>query len=182
MACAVTAWSPVIIRTSIPAARATATASFASARSGSMIPAIPTNDRPRVNAIGSSDIVASSSSATSRAANARTRRPWRPIRSLASVIPGPAWSKGTCEPLRGPPAWLQRAMTTSGAPLTSSMTCSAPSSVTRWNVAMNLYSESNGTSDSRGYARRVSSASTPSFAASTTSAASVGSPITDPSS
>ena len=47
---------------------------------------------------------------------------------------------------------------------------------------MNLYSESNGTSDSRGYARRVSSASTPSFAASTTSAASVGSPITDPSS
>ena len=47
---------------------------------------------------------------------------------------------------------------------------------------MNLYSESKGTSDSRGYARRVSSASTPSLAASTTSAASVGSPITDPSS
>jgi hypothetical protein len=47
---------------------------------------------------------------------------------------------------------------------------------------MNLYSESNGTSASRGYARRVCSASTPSFAASTTSAASVGSPMTAPSS
>ena len=47
---------------------------------------------------------------------------------------------------------------------------------------MNLYAESNGTSASRGYARRVSSALTPSFAARTTSAASVGSPITVPSS
>ena len=47
---------------------------------------------------------------------------------------------------------------------------------------MNLYSESKGTSDRRGYVRRVSSASMPSLAASTTSAASVGSPITEPSS
>ena len=47
---------------------------------------------------------------------------------------------------------------------------------------MNLYSESNGTSASRGYVRRVSSASTPSFAARTTRAASVGSPTTSPAS
>src|SRR6516165_8098229 len=47
---------------------------------------------------------------------------------------------------------------------------------------MNLYSESNGTSASRGRASRVCTASTPIFAASTTNAASVGSPMTDPSS
>ena len=51
-----------------------------------------------------------------------------------------------------------------------------------WNVAMNLYSESNGTSARRGSVRRVSSASTPILAASTTSAASVGSPMIDSSS
>ena len=38
MAFAVMAWSPVIMRTSMPAARAAVTASLASARSGSMIP------------------------------------------------------------------------------------------------------------------------------------------------
>ena len=51
-----------------------------------------------------------------------------------------------------------------------------------WKVAMNLYSESNGTSARRGRASRVSPASTPIFAASTTNAASVGSPMTDSSS
>jgi hypothetical protein len=52
----------------------------------------------------------------------------------------------------------------------------------RWKVAMNLYAESNGTSATRGNFARVSSASAPSFAASTTRAASVGSPMTAPSS
>ena len=47
---------------------------------------------------------------------------------------------------------------------------------------MNLYSESNGTSARRGMASLVCSAPTPIFAASTTKAASVGSPMTDPSS
>ncbi len=46
---------------------------------------------------------------------------------------------------------------------------------------MNLYSESNGTSATRGYSRRVSSTSIPPFAASTTRAASVGSPTISPS-
>ena len=41
--------SPVIIRTSMPAASAAVTAAFASARSGSIIPAIPTKARPRVS-------------------------------------------------------------------------------------------------------------------------------------
>ncbi len=42
---------------------------------------------------------------------------------------------------------------------------------------MNLYSESNGTSATRGNAARVSSMSSPPFAPSTISAPSVGSPI-----
>ena len=43
---------------------------------------------------------------------------------------------------------------------------------------MNLYSESNGTSAARGYCAREIPASTPILAASTTRAASVGSPVT----
>ena len=45
-------------------------------------------------------------------------------------------------------------MSTSGAPFTKQRTTSRPlRSVMRWNVAMNLYSESNGTSATRGVAR-----------------------------
>jgi hypothetical protein len=78
-------------------------------------------------------------------------------------------------------------MTTSGAPLTVVKCCAfriprVSHSGRSWKVAMNLYSESNGTSARRGRLRRVSSASTPILAARTTSAASVGSPITDSSS
>ncbi len=47
----------------MPAVSAVLTASLASARRGSMIPASPTNDSPWVSDIGSSVIVASSSSA-----------------------------------------------------------------------------------------------------------------------
>ena len=46
---------------------------------------------------------------------------------------------------------------------------------------MSLYSASNGTSPTRGCSRRVSSTSRPPFAASTTSAPSVGSPMHAPS-
>ena len=45
IACAVTAWSPVIIRTSMPARSAISTAAFADGRSGSMMPTIPTKPR-----------------------------------------------------------------------------------------------------------------------------------------
>ena len=138
MAWAVTAWSPVIIRTSMPAASAIVTALLASARSGSMMPVSPTKDRSWVSDIGSSVTAASSSGVTSRAANASTRRPFSPIRTLAASMSARAWSMGTCAPLSGPPACEQRAITTSGAPFTSSMTCSTPSSGKRWKVAMNL--------------------------------------------
>ena len=56
MAFAVTAWSPVIMRTSMPAPRAVCTAAFASARSGSMMPTMPTKSRSRVSDIGSAVI------------------------------------------------------------------------------------------------------------------------------
>ena len=129
IACAVTAWSPVIMRTSMPAPSAVCTAAFDDGRSGSMIPTIPTNARSRVSDIGSAAIASSSPSSTKRAAKASTRSPFSPMRSFASSIPVRASSIGTCEPLIGPPARLQRASTTSGPPLTSWITRSVPSTV-----------------------------------------------------
>ena len=82
---------------------------------------------------------------------------------------------------RRPGSCDERASSTSGAPLTKQRTTLRPSSSISWNVAMNLYSESNGTSPTRGKRRRVSSTSSPPFAARTTSAASVGSPTISPS-
>ena len=61
-----------------------------------------------------------------------------------------ASSIGTCVSLIGPPDGRSGASTTSGPPFTSCTTRSRPASVTRWKVAMNLYSESKGTSASRG--------------------------------
>ena len=54
---AVIGLSPVIMRTSMPAPSAVATASLASARSGSIIPTMPTKARSCVSAIGSAAIV-----------------------------------------------------------------------------------------------------------------------------
>ena len=150
MAFAVTAWSPVIMRTSMPAPSAVWTAPLASARSGSMMPTMPTKSRSCVSDIGSEPIASSSSSSTNRAANASTRRPCSPIRSLAASMSDRISSIGTWVSLNGPPARAQRARTTSGPPFTSSTTRSRPASVARWKVAMNLYSESKGTSASRG--------------------------------
>ena len=56
-----------------------------------------------------------------------------------------------------------------------------PRPSSRWNVAISLYSASNGSSATRGYAARVAAGSRPPFSASTTSAPSVGSPISSPS-
>jgi hypothetical protein len=80
IAWAVTAWSPVITRTSIPARSAVRTASYASARNGSMMPTMPTKPSPVVSDIGSVVSAGTSSGSTIRAANASTRRPCAPIR------------------------------------------------------------------------------------------------------
>ena len=150
MACAVTAWSPVIIRTSIPAPSAVCTASLASDRSGSMIPTIATNERSCANDMGSSVTASRSVSSMSRTANASTRRPFSPISSLAASMPARASSIGDLGSAQGAPWLEQRASTTSGPPLTSSINRSPSSTGIRWKVAMNLYSESNGTSARRG--------------------------------
>ena len=84
MARAVIVWSPVIMRTSTPAPRARCTASFASARSGSMMPTRATNIRSLTSAIGVASAVAMSASSTSRAAKARTRSPCLDSSSLAA--------------------------------------------------------------------------------------------------
>jgi hypothetical protein len=138
------------MRTSMPALRAVCTAAFDEARSGSMIPTMPTKPRSATSDIGSSVIAWISPSPTKRAAKASTRRPFWPIRSLSASMPVRACAIDTGASLSGPPDWLHRARTTSGPPLTSWMTRSTPSTGTLWNVAMNLYSESNGTSASRG--------------------------------
>src|SRR5271166_6520236 len=182
---AVTVWSPVIIRTSTPAPSAAWTASLASVRSGSTIPTRATKTRSVTAAIGSASAADIAASSMSLAANASTRSPrsdsWRlAARSSSRTVP-----IGTCWPCHR--ARSQWSRTTSGAPLTVTR-CGcwtigpASQSGRSWKVAMNLYSESNGTSARRGSVCRVCSASTPIFAASTTNAASVGSPMTDPSS
>ena len=99
---------------------------MASARSGSMMPAIPTKVRSCVNAIGSLVIVGISCSSMNRAAKASTRRPFSPIRAFAASMSAWTCSTGVCAPVSEPPDWLHRASTTSGAPLTSSMTRSTP--------------------------------------------------------
>ena len=96
-----------------------------------MMPTIPTNARSWVSDIGSSVIACISSSPTRRAAKASTRRPFSPIRAFAASIPARTSSIGTCEPLSGPPDSVQRASTTSGPPLTNSMTLPVGSSGTR---------------------------------------------------
>ena len=185
MARAVMVWSPVIIRTSTPAPSAAWTASLASVRSGSTIPTSATKTRSVTAAIGSASAAVIVASSMSLAANASTRSPRSDSLRLAARSSSRTVPIGTCWPCHR--ARSQRSRTTSGAPLTVTRcgcwtTGPASQSGRSWKVAMNLYSESNGTSARRGRASRVSPASTPIFAASTTNAASVGSPMTDPSS
>ena len=125
---AVTALSPVIMRTSMPARSAVGTAPWPRRAAGrSCRPARRTRGRGRAPSVARA-MVASSSSSTNRAANARTRRPSAAIRSFAAGMPASASAMGTCDPLIGPPDTEQRARTTSGPPLTSMMTRSVPSS------------------------------------------------------
>ncbi len=62
-----------------------------------------------------------------------------------------AWTSasGTADP-SGARAVEQRASTTSGPPLTMASSRCRPWNGTSWKVAMNLYSESNGTLATRG--------------------------------
>ena len=113
---AVMVWSPVIIRTSIPAASAVWTASLASVRSGSTIPTSATKTRSVTAAIGSASAADIAASSMSLAANASTRSPRSDSLRLAARISSRTVPIGTCWPCHR--ARSQRSRTTSGAPLT----------------------------------------------------------------
>ena len=96
MAAAVTAWSPVIITTRMPAPRHSATAAIASGRGGSIMPTRPSRVKPRRD-VGSSPApwcraAARSAPAPARAGRQRPRRACAPPRPRASIGPPPASS------------------------------------------------------------------------------------------
>ena len=142
------AWSPVIMRTRMPASLQSAIASLASLRGGSTIPTSASSVRP---------CTSSSRSPPGRSSRGRCRARPRPAPA------GPRRRAGRSRPGRDrgrpPRARLEpsasricdeRASSTSGAPLTKQRTTLRPPSSISWNVAMSLYSESNGTSATRG--------------------------------
>ena len=163
IATAVPAWSPVIILTRMPASRHCAIAATASGRGGSTMPTSPHSSRPPATSSASSVVVPSSAR---RRAAARTRRPCPPSSSIRRSHR--ARSSGSDVP-DGEVCVAQRSSTRSGAPLRC--TSSVPSGP-RSRVAMNLFSDSNGTT-----ATRVQPCvATPAFMPSERTAPSVGSP------
>ena len=179
---AVAAWSPVIILTWIPASWHRAMASVASGRAGSRIPTRASRRRSSTRAKRSCSGASSTVPVSSivRLATASTRRPRAARISMSSSS-----SRRRASSMAGASPWASadqphRSSNASGAPLT--LICRQPSaSGSRWNVAMNLWTESNGISAIRGRRARSTLASTPALAASTTRAASVGSPTIPPS-
>jgi hypothetical protein len=84
IAAAVTAWSPVIIRTCMPARCAVAIAAFAADRGGSTIPARASTVRPSSCGSRSADASKEPGSKSLRPV-AITRRPWLASRSFSSM-------------------------------------------------------------------------------------------------
>ena len=135
--CAVTAWSPVIILTWMPAAFAWAIERAASGRGGSRIPTrarsvkpliIPRRSPPGSKVSGSK----------SRRAVAMTRRPSFASASLAATYAARIPSTGTRDPSASY-ADAARSSSWSGAPLTKQRTTSRPlSSVALWKLAISL--------------------------------------------
>ena len=138
MAAAVTAWSPVIMRTWMPALLQVAMASLASARGGSTMPTMASRVRsctwPSRSPLGSKVCGSKSRRATTitrspapamRSFSSRAR--WRFSSVMGTVLPSGSQNE--------PP----RATSTSGAPLTKQRTTGFPcSSGMWWKVAMNL--------------------------------------------
>ncbi len=89
-------------------------------------------------------------------ATASTRMPPDARRSLSAVRASTASSSRSCSSPSPSTNDVQRPSSTSGAPLTHTSTSLWVSSGSiRWNVAMNLWAESNGTSPRRGRSRRA---------------------------
>jgi hypothetical protein len=84
MAAAVTAWSPVIMRTRIPASRAIAIADFAVGRGGSTMPTSASTVSPSSSGSRSADGSKPAESKSLRPV-AMTRKPWPASRAFSSM-------------------------------------------------------------------------------------------------
>ena len=176
IASAVTAWSPVIIRTLMPADFALAIASRASARGGSTMPTSASSSR----SVDERQQVGVRVEGRRVEVPLRGRHDPKTLRPqsivlgqvLLAALVGELEDRpiGPLRP-RGAREELVRGALHEGADDVAAL-----ASLSRWNVAMNLYAASNGSVATRGYCSRVSVGSTPPFAARTTSAPSVGSP------
>ena len=164
-AMAVARWSPVIITGRMPAWWHRSTAPFTSRRGGSAMPNSPRKVRSRSTVPLSSFLGCRDSS---RRATPMTRRARRAMSSLAARIC--LRSAGDSGPL-GPDT--HRSSSTSGAPFTSTR---RPPPSFSWTVVISLRPESKGISPVRGRLSDSWFRSSPSRAAATTSAPSVGVP------
>ena len=158
----VSLWSPVSISGRMPASRARATATFTSWRGGSICPTSPSS---RALPASASNPASGSSGSSSTAAKASTRSA-RP--AMASTAVRTACAEAV-------PCAAHSRSTASGEPLTRMR---RGASASRWRVAINWVSESKGSSASRGAFRGSAARSIPALWASTSRAASVGSPST----
>ena len=149
MAAAVVAWSPVIMRTRMPASLQSAIASFASLRGGSTMPTRASSVRSSHHveqvAVGSNVGRVEVARGDGEHAQALAGQPVvlreHPVARAVDGDRPTRRRRGSCD---------ERASSTSGAPLTKQRTTFRPSSSISWKVAMSLYSESNGTSATRG--------------------------------
>ena len=138
IAAAVTAWSPVIMRTWIPADFALAIAAFACGRGGSTIPTSASSVSPSTSGSRSAFLSNVPGSKSLRAV-ASTRRPCSPSRVFSSRYFDLNSSFNPTGWRSAPSADELRASSWSGAPLTKARTTSLPSaSCMRWNVAISL--------------------------------------------
>ena len=136
MAAAVVAWSPVIMRTRIPASLQSAIASLASLRGGSTIPTSASS----VSSCTSSRSGPSArkpAGSRSREATASTRSPSPASRSFSASTRSRTSPAGRSAPSTSR-ICDERASSTSGAPLTKQRTTLRPSSSISWKVAISL--------------------------------------------
>ena len=139
IASAVTAWSPVIIRTWMPAAWAIAIASLASDRGGSTMPTRARSVRSLTSGSRSAALASNVAASKSRVAGRQDSQALRaePLVLLEEAVLELA-RPGTLPPVPSSPSFA-RAKSWSGAPLTYIRMTSLPaSSFMAWNVAMSL--------------------------------------------
>mmetsp|Transcript_32160 Transcript_32160/g.90045 ORF Transcript_32160/g.90045 Transcript_32160/m.90045 type:complete len:240 (-) Transcript_32160:1169-1888(-) len=175
MATAVSAWSPVIILTTIPPRCASSMEGMHSSRGGSRIATTPSMVRNlgRSRTYSTERSEKSSLASTSPMHSARTRSP----RELSAVtfLCHPFRSTGLRRVRSSSSTWsAHRLMSLSAAPFTSMS--GVPSGI-RFTVAMNLWADSNGMDPSRSRSCFSCLGSMPILRAATRMATSVGLPL-----